>query len=90
MNQHTKQTKRGINPLPVLAGVVVLAAAAVLVFPKLSQKESGGASAEAALPTGSDLVIQTEETYTQQDGTLTIPAAFLEENAPRFTRWKQF
>ena len=32
----------------------------------------------------------TEETYTEQDGTITVPAAFLEDNAPRFTRWKQF
>ena len=168
MKKHTKKTKGGINPLPILAGVVVLAAAAVLLFPRLSPGETSGASDSTALPAGSDLVIRTEEigaeasyfdydangitvqvfavrasdgtvrlalntcqvcngspyayfeqegdaficqncgnrfastavgrmsggcnpvpiteeTYTEQDGTITVPAAFLEDNAPRFT-----
>lgn len=32
----------------------------------------------------------TEETYTEQDGTITIPASFLEENAALFKNWKNF
>lgn len=173
MKKNTKRTKQRLNPLPILAGVVVLAAAAVLLFPKLSHGESGGSSDSTALPAGSDLVIRaeeigtaasyfdydadgttvqvfavrasdgtvrlalntcqvcngspyayfeqegdaficqncgnrfastavgrmsggcnpvpiTEETYTEQDGTITVPTAFLEDNAPRFTHWKQF
>lgn len=31
-----------------------------------------------------------EDVYTEQDGTMTIPSAFLEENAYRFTNWKKF
>lgn len=31
----------------------------------------------------------TGETYTRQDGTITVPASFLEENAFRFTKWKK-
>ena len=31
----------------------------------------------------------TEDVYTEQDGVITIPAAFLEENAVRFTNWKK-
>lgn len=32
----------------------------------------------------------TDEVYTEQDGLLTIPAAFLEENAALFRNWKKF
>lgn len=32
----------------------------------------------------------TEEIYTEQDGTITIPAAFLEEKAALFKKWKKF
>lgn len=32
----------------------------------------------------------TEEIYTDQNGTITVPASFLEENAVRFTNWKNF
>ena len=55
----TKRTKQGVDPLPVLAGVVALAAASVLLLPKLSGGDRSGAP--DALPAGSDLVIQTEE-----------------------------
>lgn len=32
----------------------------------------------------------TEDIYTEQDGTITVPASFLEENASRFINWKKF
>lgn len=32
----------------------------------------------------------TAEVYTEQDGTITVPASFLEENASRFSNWKNF
>ena len=38
-----------------------MAAAAVLLFPRLSPGETSGASDSTALPAGSDLVIRTEE-----------------------------
>lgn len=174
MNRNTKKRAgRKINPLPILAGVVCLAAAAAILLPKLSPGDSGEAPESTTLPAGSDLIIQmeeigsdasyfdyevdgvtvqvfavrasddtvrvalntcqvcngspyayfeqdgddfvcqncgnrfastavgrvsggcnpvpvTEETYTEQDGVITIPADFLEENATRFVRWKQF
>lgn len=160
------------NPLPVIAGAVVLVAALVLLLPKLVQKDTSGQT-DTALSSGQDLVIQaaeigstasyfdydaggttvqvlavrasddtvrlalntcqvcngspyayfeqdgdtfvcqncknrfasvavglvsggcnpvpiTAETYREQDGTITVPAAFLEENAVRFRNWKKF
>lgn len=38
---------------------------------------------------GCNLVPITENVYTEQDGVITIPAAFLEENAVRCTNWKK-
>lgn len=32
----------------------------------------------------------TESDYTEEDGVITVSTAFLEENAKRFTNWKQF
>lgn len=32
----------------------------------------------------------TAEIYTEQDGQITVPASFLQENASRFTNWKKF
>ncbi|MCD8088372.1 MAG: DUF2318 domain-containing protein [Oscillospiraceae bacterium] len=32
----------------------------------------------------------TAEDYTEEDGVITVPASFLEENASRFVNWKQF
>ena len=32
----------------------------------------------------------TAEVYTEQDGVITVPASFLEDNAVRFTNWKKF
>lgn len=32
----------------------------------------------------------TESDYTEQDGVITVPASFLEENAVRFVNWKNF
>ena len=39
---------------------------------------------------GCDPVPITKDVYTEQNGVVTIPAAFLEENAYRFTNWKKF
>ena len=61
MKKNTKRTRRTFNQLPILAGVVVLAAVAVLLIPKLSQGEGDRASDSTALTAGSDLVIQAEE-----------------------------
>ena len=32
----------------------------------------------------------TDQVYTKQDGMITIPASFLDENAPLFQNWKNF
>ncbi|MGN0983765.1 MAG: Fe-S-containing protein [Gemmiger sp.] len=32
----------------------------------------------------------TEDVYTEQEGVITVPASFLEENAVRFVQWKKF
>lgn len=39
---------------------------------------------------GCDPVPITADVYEEEDGTLTIPHSFLEENAPRFENWKKF
>ncbi len=39
---------------------------------------------------GCNPVSITAEDYTEEDGVITVPASFLEENASRFVNWKQF
>ena len=168
-----KKNPKKINFLPVLAGLVLVAALAVILVPKLSGSSDTAAQERDVLEHGSDLIIQTEEIgteasyfdydadgttvqafavrasdgtvrlalntcqvcngspyayfeqdgddfvcqncgnrfasidvgrvsggcnpvpiteeiYTVQDGTIAVPASFLEENASRFTNWKKF
>lgn len=48
-------------------------------------------AAEVGLESGGcNPVPITEDVYTEQDGTITIPAEFLEDNAARFAKWKAF
>lgn len=62
MKQHSKQqSKKKLNPLPWLAVIVLLAAAAVLLLPRLSGRGSAAAPEGTTLTAGSDLVIRTEE-----------------------------
>ena len=39
---------------------------------------------------GCNPVPVTAEVYTEQDGIITVPSSFLEDNAARFTNWKKF
>ena len=51
------------NPLPILAGLVVLAALAVTLIPRLQEQPDAGAA--FLLPAGSDLTIQAAEIGTE-------------------------
>lgn len=42
------------------------------------------------ISSGCNPVPITKDVYQEKDGVITIPASFLEENAYRFVRWKQF
>lgn len=174
MKKNTKKsTKPKINPMPVLAGVVLLAALAVTLLPKLIGNGKNASPESPSAVNRSDVVIETsaigtqasyfdynadgttvqvfavrasdgsvrvalntcqvcngspyayfvqegddfvcqncmnrfastdvgkvsggcnpvpvaENVYTEQAGVVTIPAAFLEGNAYRFTNWKKF
>ena len=49
------------------------------------------ASTEIGIASGSCRPVPiTADIYTEQDGTITIPMSFLEENAPLFKNWKNF
>lgn len=48
------------------------------------------AAAVGRVSGGCNPVPITEDTYTEADGVITIPASFLEDNAVRFTNWKRF
>ena len=61
----THGSKRSIPLLPGLAVLVLLAAAAVILLPKLFHPDSSRSPEGAALPSGSDLVIQTEAIGTE-------------------------
>ncbi len=39
---------------------------------------------------GCNPVSITADTYTEEDGVITVPVSFLDDNADRFTNWKQF
>ena len=56
-----KNTKRRVNPLAIAAAVVLIAAVAVTLLPKLFDKSA----AETATPSGSDLIVNTDEIGTQ-------------------------
>ena len=66
MKQSAKgNSKRSINPMPIVAAAVLAAALAVTLLAKLSAKGGGSAADGTAVPAGSDLVIQAEEIGTK-------------------------
>ena len=56
-----KNAKRRVNPLAIAAALVVIAAAAVTLLPKLFDK----GAAETVTPSGSDLIVSTDDIGTQ-------------------------
>ena len=54
-------SKRRVNPLAIAALIVLVAAAAVTVLRKPSNKENGRSAAEVSTPSGSDLIVHTDK-----------------------------
>ena len=60
-----KNVKRRVNPLAIVALVVLIAALAVTILPKLFAKGNGSGAAKTSTPSGSDLTVRTDEVGTQ-------------------------
>ena len=72
-----KNVKRRVNPLAIVALVVLIAALAVTILPKLFDKGNDSGAEETSTPSSSDLTVRADEVGTQ--------ASFFDYNADGIT-----